>query len=64
MTTGLFTTRFDLHPATRKAVESARAIAPVLRKRAAEAEKQRMVHAETIADLRDAGLFRLMQPTA
>ncbi|MGD9922952.1 MAG: acyl-CoA dehydrogenase family protein [Pseudorhodoplanes sp.] len=57
-----FTTRFALHPSTRAAAEAARELAPVLRSRAAEAESRRMVHAETIADMRTAGLFRLMQP--
>jgi alkylation response protein AidB-like acyl-CoA dehydrogenase len=43
-------------------IEKARALAPRLRSRAAEAERVRMVSAATIADIRDAGLFRLLQP--
>jgi len=60
----LFTTRFSLHPHTQSAVSAARALAPRLRERASDAEKQRMVHAESISEMREAGLFRLMQPTA
>ena len=40
----------------------ARELVPVLRARAAEAEKTRSIPPETIADLREAGLFRTLQP--
>ena len=40
----------------------ARALIPALRKREAEAEAARMLHAETIAEIRDAGLYRVLQP--
>jgi alkylation response protein AidB-like acyl-CoA dehydrogenase len=39
-----------------------RALLPVLRARAAEAEKLRTIPPQSIADLREAGLFRTMQP--
>jgi len=59
-----FTNRFNLYGATQSLVEAAKLLAPRLRRRAAEAEQQRMVHPETIAEMREAGLFRLMQPPA
>lgn len=57
-----FVDRFDPPAITGELIGRARALAPRLRDRAAEAERQRMVQPETIADMRDAGLFRLMQP--
>ena len=43
-------------------VERARALIPLVRDSAEAAEKQRMVAPETIAALRDAGVFRILQP--
>ncbi|RJG19022.1 acyl-CoA dehydrogenase family protein [Massilia cavernae] len=43
-------------------IESARALVPVLAARAAEAEKAGKVPVETIRDLQEAGLFRVLQP--
>jgi 3-hydroxy-9,10-secoandrosta-1,3,5(10)-triene-9,17-dione monooxygenase len=40
----------------------ARAMVPLLAKRAAQAEHQRSILAETIADFKEAGLFRAIQP--
>jgi 3-hydroxy-9,10-secoandrosta-1,3,5(10)-triene-9,17-dione monooxygenase len=40
----------------------ARALIPVLRERAAEAERLRRVPDATIADLHSTGLFRMVQP--
>jgi alkylation response protein AidB-like acyl-CoA dehydrogenase len=42
--------------------ERARALVPTLRGREIEAEKARVLHAETISEIRDAGLFRVLQP--
>ncbi len=47
-----------------EAVSAARALAPGFAKRAAEAESIRRVPQANIDELRDAGLLRLMQPTA
>jgi resorcinol 4-hydroxylase (FADH2) len=54
--------RFTLPEATQRLVDAARQMAPRLRLRAAEAEQRRMVHPQTIAEMKAAGLFRLMQP--
>jgi 3-hydroxy-9,10-secoandrosta-1,3,5(10)-triene-9,17-dione monooxygenase len=43
-------------------IRRARALIPALARRAPTAAKQRMVHAETIAELQEAGLFRILQP--
>ena len=43
-------------------VHRARALVPVLRKRAETAERDRRVSEETMKDLREAGLFRVLQP--
>lgn len=59
-----FANRFNPPASTARLVAAAKALAPQLRKRAPEAEQLRLVHAETIAEMRDAGLFRLMQPVA
>jgi alkylation response protein AidB-like acyl-CoA dehydrogenase len=59
-----FAHRFELPDATRRLAEAARTMAPRLRRRAAAAEQRRVVHAETIAEMKAAGLFRLMQPLA
>lgn len=42
-------------------VQRARALVPVLAQRARRAEEQRRVPAETVADLQQAGLFRVLQ---
>jgi alkylation response protein AidB-like acyl-CoA dehydrogenase len=59
-----FANRFNLPDSTRSLVEAANSLAPRLRQRAPEAERRRMVHDETIVEMKEAGLFRLMQPTA
>jgi 3-hydroxy-9,10-secoandrosta-1,3,5(10)-triene-9,17-dione monooxygenase len=46
------------------AVERARELAPGLRERARATEEERRVPAATIAELREAGLFRLLQPSS
>jgi 3-hydroxy-9,10-secoandrosta-1,3,5(10)-triene-9,17-dione monooxygenase len=43
-------------------LDNARALAPVLRERAFAAEQARRIPDETIADLKAAGLFRVLQP--
>ncbi len=43
-------------------VHRARALIPVLRERAETAERDRRVSEETMKDLREAGLFRVLQP--
>lgn len=43
-------------------IESARALVPVLAARAAEAERAGMVPVETIRQMQEAGLFRVLQP--
>src|SRR6266436_875113 len=40
----------------------ARELVPVLAERAADAEQQRCIPAETIADFKKAGFFRILQP--
>lgn len=49
-------------PEPRELVARARALAPVLRSRSAAAEKARQCPAETIADVRAAGINRVVQP--
>jgi 3-hydroxy-9,10-secoandrosta-1,3,5(10)-triene-9,17-dione monooxygenase len=43
-------------------LDKARALAPILRERAFAAEQARRIPDETIADLKAAGLFRILQP--
>ena len=43
-------------------VDTARALAPTLRERARRTEQEREVPAATIKELREAGLFRALQP--
>jgi 3-hydroxy-9,10-secoandrosta-1,3,5(10)-triene-9,17-dione monooxygenase len=43
-------------------LDKARALAPVLRERAFAAEQARRIPDETIQDMKDAGLFRVLQP--
>ncbi|MER7005893.1 3-hydroxy-9,10-secoandrosta-1,3,5(10)-triene-9,17-dione monooxygenase oxygenase subunit [Dactylosporangium sp. NPDC000555] len=45
-------------------LDKTRAMAPILRERAFDAEQARRVPEETIAELRSAGLFRALQPAA
>ena len=49
----------DLAPSL---LASARELVPTLAKRAAQAEQNRSIPAETIADFKRAGLFRVIQP--
>ena len=44
------------------ALDRARSLAPVLRERAFAAEQARRISDETIAELKEAGLFRILQP--
>ena len=43
-------------------VARARALAPKLAERAREAERQGMVPVETVKEMQEAGLFRVLQP--
>jgi alkylation response protein AidB-like acyl-CoA dehydrogenase len=54
----------DIHADHESAVAAARALVPVLRERAEETEKQRMVPEQTIEDLRATGLLHLFAPRA
>ena len=49
-------------PSREQILEAARALIPVLRARAPEAERIRRVPDETIEDLREAGLWRILRP--
>ena len=49
-------------PSREQFVEAARALIPVLRERAPEAERIRRIPDETIEDLRRAGLWRILRP--
>jgi len=49
-------------PEAAELIARARALTPRIRARAREAEKQRAVHAETIEEIAEAGLFRVLQP--
>lgn len=51
-------------PTAEEILERARALVPVLRERAAATEAGRMLPAETMADLFDTGLMRLLTPAA
>ncbi|MGV3478345.1 MAG: acyl-CoA dehydrogenase family protein [Sphingobium sp.] len=57
-------TQPDLHtpPSAEDLIERARAMAPAIRARARHAVAGGDVAAETIADMREAGLFRILQP--
>jgi 3-hydroxy-9,10-secoandrosta-1,3,5(10)-triene-9,17-dione monooxygenase len=44
------------------ALDRARSLAPVLRERAFAAEQARRISDETVAELKDAGMFRILQP--
>ena len=43
-------------------IQRAREMVPILAERAARAERERCVPAETIADFQQAGFFRILQP--
>ncbi|MWV28673.1 flavin-dependent monooxygenase [Erythrobacter sp. GH3-10] len=49
-------------PDPHELIERARALVPVLKEREAEAIRQRRVSDETIAEFKEAGLFRVLQP--
>jgi 3-hydroxy-9,10-secoandrosta-1,3,5(10)-triene-9,17-dione monooxygenase len=49
-------------PTAGEMIGRARAMIPVLRKRAAQGEKDRRIARETIAEMQEAGLFRVLQP--
>jgi len=49
-------------PTPQQLLESARALAPSLKQRALQTERDRMVAAEIIDAVRDTGIFRLLQP--
>ena len=49
-------------PSPRRLIARARALIPVLAARAAQAEQERRIPHETIADMQAAGLFRVFQP--
>ena len=44
------------------ALDRARSLAPALRDRAFAAEQARRISDETIAELKDAGMFKILQP--
>ena len=50
-------------PIHQELLARARALQPVLRQRAAESEANRMMSEETMADLQEAGFFKMLQPT-
>ena len=49
-------------PTAAEMIARARSMIPVLRKRAAQGEKERRLAKETIAEMQEAGLFRVLQP--
>ena len=49
-------------PSREEIIDRAAALVPVLRDRAAEAEQLRRIPDETIADLHEAGLWRILRP--
>ena len=49
-------------PSAAEMVARARAMIPALRKRAAQDDKNRRIAKETIAEMQEAGLFRVLQP--
>ncbi|MGH8809977.1 MAG: flavin-dependent monooxygenase [Noviherbaspirillum sp.] len=52
----------DMQVSAEELIERARALAPVLAERAAQAEREAKVPDETIADFKKAGFFRVLQP--
>lgn len=52
----------SITPDEESIVQRARDLIPVLRARAEACEKARMVSAETVADFKEAGFFRILQP--
>ncbi len=61
MATALRTDGID-HPSAEALVERARAMIPALRARAKQAIADRKIPAETIAEMKAAGFFRILQP--
>ena len=61
MATALRTELFDL-PSAEELVERARAMIPTLKARAKQAIADRKVPDETIAEMKEAGFFRILQP--
>jgi 3-hydroxy-9,10-secoandrosta-1,3,5(10)-triene-9,17-dione monooxygenase len=49
-------------PTAAEMIARARAMIPVLRKRAATGERERRIAKETVAEMQEAGLFRVLQP--
>jgi len=49
-------------PATPQLLERSRGLVPLLKERALQTERDRMISADVIAAIADAGLFRLLQP--
>jgi 3-hydroxy-9,10-secoandrosta-1,3,5(10)-triene-9,17-dione monooxygenase len=49
-------------PSEAELIARARALVPKLKERAAQAERDRMVPRESVVEIRDAGLFRVLQP--
>ena len=49
-------------PTAAEMIARARALIPALRERGAQGEKDRRIAEETIADMQEAGLFRVLQP--
>src|SRR5687767_6284301 len=49
-------------PGAAEMVARARSLIPALRKRAAQGERERRIAKETIAEMQEAGLFRVLQP--
>ena len=49
-------------PTAAEMIARARALMPALRARASKGEKDRRIAKETIAEMQEAGLFRVLQP--
>ncbi len=49
-------------PSPQELIARATALVPVLKERAAEADRVRQVSAQTVAEMQEAGLFRVLQP--
>lgn len=54
--------KMDYVPSEEEVIARAEALIPILRERASDVEKNRMVSAETIADFQEAGFFKVLQP--
>ncbi len=57
------TPKMTATPSIDELVDRAKALAPAIAARASDAERAACLHEETIRDLRDAGLFRILQPS-